>query len=430
MSTPTPATGPDTATATNRAIALAVLVAALGYFVDIYDLILFGVIGKKSLVELGVASTDLDATIGRLLDAQMGGMLVGGVLWGVLGDRRGRLSVLFGSILMYSLANLANGAITNLEHYAALRFIAGVGLAGELGAGVTLVSEIMSKQSRGWGTTVIAGVGLCGAIAAALIDRVLHWRAAYYLGGGMGLGLLVLRVGVRESGMFESVKHAGVVARGNFLQLFTKAERAKRYILLILTGTPIWYVVGILTIRAPKIAQAMGLGEAIVSGTAVLACYSGLAVGDLSSGVLSQLLGSRKRAIGGFIGVTALASALYFLVGRTSATALYACCFLLGIGGGYWAVFVTMASEQFGTNLRSTVTTTAPNFVRGSLVLLNFGFTQLQGPLGTWQAAVAVGVVCLTTAMLAVLPLAESFGRDLDFVERDDEPVREPAAGR
>jgi MFS family permease len=405
--------------ASNRAIALAVLVAALGYFVDIYDLILFGVIGKKSLVELGVPAASLDSTLGRLLDLQMAGMLVGGILWGILGDRRGRLSVLFGSILMYSLANLANGAITNIDHYGVLRLVAGVGLAGELGAGVTLVSEIMSKQSRGWGTTVIAGVGLCGAIAAALIDRVLHWRAAYYLGGGMGLGLLALRVGVRESGMFESVKHAGEVARGNFLQIFSRFDRAKRYVLLILSGTPIWYAIGILVIRSGAIAKSMGLTEEIVSGTAVLLCYSGIALGDVTSGVMSQLLGSRKRAIAAFIVTTALGTAVYFVFGKQSATALYACCFGLGIGAGYWAVFVTMASEQFGTNLRSTVTTTAPNFVRGSLVLLNLAFTALQAPLGVWQAALAVGAVCLTVAMLAVLPLEETFGRDLDFVERD-----------
>jgi putative MFS transporter len=421
-STDPPATSPQAApteTPSQRAIALAVLVAALGYFVDIYDLILFGVIGKKSLVELGVPAANLDATIGRLLDLQMAGMLVGGVVWGVLGDRKGRLSVLFGSILMYSLANLANGAIASIEYYGTLRFVAGIGLAGELGAGVTLVSEIMSKQSRGWGTTVIAGVGLCGAIAAALIDRVLHWRAAYYLGGGMGLGLLVLRVGVRESGMFESVKHAGEVVRGNFLQIFSTRARATRYLLLILSGTPIWYAIGILTIRAGTIARSMGLTEEIVSGTAVLVCYSGIALGDVTSGVMSQLLGSRKRAIAAFIVVTALAASAYFTVGRSSATALYSCCFLLGIGSGYWAVFVTMASEQFGTNLRSTVTTTAPNFVRGSLVVLNLGFTALQAPLGVWGAALAVGVVCITIALLSVLPLEETFGRDLDFVERD-----------
>lgn len=402
----------------SKATMLAVLVAALGYFVDIYDLILFSVIGRKSLVSLGVGPDAIEGQFARLLDWQMAGMLTGGILWGILGDRRGRLSVLFGSIVMYSLANVANANVATIGQYALLRFVAGVGLAGELGAGITLVSEIMSRTGRGWGTTIVAGIGVCGAIAAALIDKAgVSWRAAYYIGGGMGFALLLLRIGVRESGMFESVKSKVNVSRGNFLQLFTSFDRAKRYICVILCGVPVWYLVGILVARAPKIAKDMGLEEAVTPGTAVMMAYIGLAIGDLASGALSQIMSSRKKAIATFLLLSAFGTGVYFAVAGKSLMLLYVACLIAGIGGGYWAVFVTTASEQFGTNLRSTVTTTAPNFVRGSLVLVSFAFAKLEPSLGPWKAALVVGVVCITVALASLIPLRESFGHDLDFIE-------------
>ncbi|MFO0547665.1 MAG: MFS transporter [Polyangiaceae bacterium] len=402
-----------------KSIAAAVIVAALGYFVDIYDLILFSVVGRNSLKELGVPAGEVEARFASLLDTQMLGMLSGGLLWGILGDRRGRLSVLFGSILLYSIANLVNGWLPYPAAYPALRFLAGVGLAGELGAGITLVSEIMNRTSRGWGTTIVAGIGVMGAIAAAIIDRNFHWRTAYYIGGGMGLTLLALRLGVRESGMFKSVKANTAVSRGNFLQLFTSAGRFKRYLCLILSGIPIWYVVGILVSRSPKIAKDMGLAGAVVPGTAVMMCYTGLAIGDLASGFTSQLLKSRRFAVLLFVALTATSIGGYFLLGRTSLFAFYAMCLSLGIGAGYWAVFVTMASEQFGTNIRSTVTTTAPNFVRGSLVLVSAAFGALEPRLGPWKAAAVVGAVTVSAAVVAILVLDESYGKDLDFVEHD-----------
>jgi MFS transporter, putative metabolite:H+ symporter len=408
----------ETAPVNPRAATLAIIVAALGYFVDIYDLILFAVIGRKSLRELGVAEGNVEAMFADLLDKQMLGMLVGGVLWGILGDKRGRLSVLFGSIVMYSLANIGNGMLHTTEYYGLMRFVAGVGLAGELGAGITLVSEIMSKTARGWGTTVIAGVGVTGAIAAALIDRAgVQWSTAYYIGGVMGFALLLLRIGVRESGMFNAVKSQDV-SRGNFLALFTSFDRFRRYMGVILCGVPVWYLIGILVNRAPKIAKDMGLADAVVPGTAVMMAYIGLAVGDLASGVVSQLIRSRRKTVALFLGLSALGTLVYFLIASKSATLLYGACFAVGVGGGYWAVFVTMASEQFGTNLRSTVTTTAPNFVRGSLVLVSMGFAALEPHIGPWKSAMVLGVVTITIALLALLPLHETFGKSLDFVEK------------
>ncbi len=407
---------------------MAILVAALGYFVDIYDLVLFGVVGRKSLATLQVPKENIEAVFAHIQDRQMLGMLVGGIVWGVLGDRRGRLSVLFGSIVMYSVANVVNGMLTSVTGYEWVRFIAGVGLAGELGAGITLVSEIMSKTARGWGTTLIAGVGVTGAVVAGLVDRAgpalatsFHteaWRVAYYFGGGLGFALLLLRLGVRESGMFEAVKQNTDVSRGNFFLLFTSGDRLKRYACVIVSGVPVWYLIGILVFRAGKIGASLGLHGEVSSGTAIMMAYIGLAVGDLSSGALSQLIRSRIKTIAAFLVLSAVGTAVYFALAGVSVFALYVACLAVGIGGGYWAVFVTTAAEQFGTNLRSTVTTTAPNFVRGSLVLVSMLFAWLEPTIGSWKAALAVGVLCIGGALLSLLPLKESFGKDLDYLER------------
>jgi len=397
-------------------------VAALGYFVDIYDLILFGTVRKASLVELGYAGDALTNKGLLLFNMQMGGLILGGILWGMLGDKRGRLSVLFGSIITYSLANLANGMVTNIEGYAVCRAIAGIGLAGELGAGITLVSELMDKRRRGVATAIVAGVGICGGVAAGIIGGGMpaiwdgaYWRHAYYIGGGMGLALLALRVGVTESGMFAKVAATGG-SRGNFLQLFTRA-RFGRYIGLIAVGIPVWYVIGILVTFCDRVGGSLGLHPEPRPATALMFTYAGCAAGDVASGLISQWLGSRRRALAWFIGGTVLAVGAYFTLGPTSSTAFYACCTLLGFASGYWAVFVTTAAEQFGTNLRATVATTTPNFVRGSAVLLAIGFQSLQGPLGPAGAAAAVGVFSIGVAIIGLVTLRETFGVDLDFTE-------------
>jgi MFS transporter, putative metabolite:H+ symporter len=326
------------------------------------------------------------------------------------------LSVLFGSILMYSLANIGNGFVNSIEVYAALRFIAGIGLAGELGAGITLVSEIMHKQSRGYGTTIVASIGICGAVVAALVGDYFSWRIAYFVGGGLGLTLLLLRIGVYESGMFEAVK-AKAVDRGNFLKLFSTGERAKRYIGIVLIGVPIWYVVGILVTFSPEIGGAMGMSPPPNAGRGILFTYVGLAVGDLSSGALSQIIKSRRKAVMIFLSVTTVGIGLYFLVAGQSLTAFYAICVLMGFGAGYWAVFVTVASEQFGTNLRATATTSAPNLVRGAVVLLTSGFNALKTRVGVVEGAMIVGAFTLLAAFVALRAIDETYGKDLDYLE-------------
>jgi len=397
----------------------AVIVAALGYFVDIYDLILFSIVRVESLKDLGItAATEVTNQGLFLINMQMGGMLVGGILWGILGDKRGRLSVLFGSILLYSLANIANGFVQSVEQYAWLRLIAGIGLAGELGAGITLVSESLPKEKRGYGTMVVATVGVSGALLGYWVGHRWGWRNAYFVGGGLGLALLVLRVSVFESGMFQQVQARTEVARGHFLSLFTNPARLGKYLRILLIGVPLWFVVGILVMLAPEFGRALGLTGEVTAGLAVFWCYFGLVFGDFISGALSQVWHSRNKALQVFLAFCAVLVGVYlFGIKGASPTTFYTVCFVMGVSVGFWALFVTVAAEQFGTNLRATVATTAPNFARGAVVGLVPAFKYLSGALGFVPGAAVLGGVSLLVAFWAVRTLPESYGKDLDYVE-------------
>lgn len=395
---------------------LAVLVAALGYFVDIYDLLLFSIVRVQSLKDLGYAEADLLEKGVLLINIQMAGLLIGGVLWGVLGDRKGRLSVLFGSIVMYSTANLLNGFVQNIEQYAILRFIAGIGLAGELGAGITLISELLPKRVRGFGTTMVASIGILGAVFGAFMGDIFSWRTAYIIGGVMGFLILLLRVGVTESGMFHRAKTTAA-SRGNFLMLFTSKARLVKFAACIVIGIPIWYVVGILLTFAPEFGKAIGMTDLPTGGNAVMYGYIGLSIGDLSSGLISQWLQSRRRAILLFLGITVIGVAAHLLIPHGSTFSFYATCLLMGFGVGYWAMFVQVAAEQFGTNIRSTVTTSVPNFVRGAVIPLTASFQWGVPHLGTTATATVIGLVVLVITLVGVYVLEESFHRDLDFHE-------------
>jgi len=396
----------------------AVIVGALGYFVDIYDLTLFLIVRKPSLAALGFTGPEAIDHGLWLANLQMIGMLVGGIFFGILGDRRGRVSLLFGSIILYSLANILNGFVTELWQYQVLRFVAGFGLAGELGGSITLVSEILSKESRAWGTTVVATVGVSGAVVGGWVAQHLDWRACYFLGGGLGLLLLLLRVSVAESGMFRSLQHHAVPAsRGKFFALFTDRARFLKYLRCILIGLPSWFVVGVLVTYSPEFAKQLGIQGEVVAGLAVSTVYLGLTAGDFASGALSQVFRSRKKIVAAFLALTLVAIAAYFLARGASSTAFYAIIFLLGLGIGYWALFVTIAAEQFGTNIRSTVATTVPNFVRGSLVPISAAFAALKTPLGMIPAALVVGLACLAIALWALSGLEETHGKDLDYLE-------------
>ncbi len=417
-----------------KALNKLIIVAALGYFVDIYDLLLFGVERTHSLNEilpmqfanLSVAKlAELNAYYGKLLlNWQMGGMLLGGLFWGILGDKKGRLTVLFGSILIYSLANIANGFVTNTDTYALLRFISGFGLAGELGAGITLVSESMSKEKRGYGTMIVATVGVFGAVVAGFMSDVFStWRHSYFFGGAMGLALLVLRIGVYESGMFKNIKEENVV-RGNFFQLFNNKKRLLKYLCIIFVTVPVWYVMGTLVLFSPelfaKLSGNMENAKLISAGKSIMYAYAGITLGDLACGLISQLWRSRKKTLCLFLLLTVLAMIAYFTIGGNSVSVFYTIIVCIGFATGFWAVFISTASELFGTNIRATATTTAPNFVRGSTILISYllaGMGFIFGKEGT-TATIATGVIIMTIAFIALYFLEETFGKDLDYTEK------------
>ncbi|WAC40242.1 MFS transporter [Pedobacter sp. SL55] len=398
-------------------IFLIILVASLGYFVDIYDLILFSVVRVKSLKDLGVPDEDMLSVGATIINSQMFGMLIGGILWGILGDKKGRLSVLFGSIITYSLANIANGFATTVDQYTIIRFIAGVGLAGELGAGITLVAETMSKKNRGYGTMIVACVGLLGAVMAALISARYTWQTSYFIGGGMGLLLLSLRIGLVESGMFKETTENENVQRGNFFMLFNNWSRFKKYLCCILIGLPLWYVVGVLITFSPEFGKALNATGVLDAGKGIMYCYIGISIGDVVAGLLSQLLKSRRQVMLIFLILTAAAVGIYLYSFGLTPEGFILLSLLLGFASGYWATFVTIAAEQFGTNLRATVTTTVPNFVRGSLIAITTGFQFFKDKLGILEGAMVVGATCIVISLIALSQLKETFSKDLDYVE-------------
>ncbi len=395
---------------------IAVIVAALGYFVDIYDLLLFSIIRIPSLRDLGLNDAQIASDGLYIINAQMIGLMLGGIAWGVLGDKKGRLKVLFASIILYSLGNIANGFVQNVEQYAIIRFITGFGLAGELGAGITLVSELLPKNKRGIGTSLVAGIGLTGAVVAFFIKENFHWRTCYFIGGGLGFMLLFLRVGVLESGMFQTMDKS--VSKGNFFMFFTNAGRLKKYLLCILIGLPTWYVIGILVSFSKEFGEYMNIRGTVDPGKAIMFAYAAISVGDIAIGFLSQALRSRKKSLYIFYGITAVAIAWFFSLEGASVNAVYAACALLGFGTGFWAIFVTIAAEQFGTNIRATAATTVPNMVRGSLALISLLFTAMIPSAGYVVSGLITGVVVLIIAVISAIMTEETFNKELNYIER------------
>jgi MFS family permease len=396
-----------------------VIVAALGYFVDIYDLLLFSIIRVPSLTSLGLTKEQITTEGESIIMWQMAGLLIGGIIWGIMGDKIGRLSVLFGSIILYSVANIANGFVQTVEQYAIIRFIAGLGLAGELGAGITLVSEITPKEKRGIATSLVAGIGLLGAVLAFIMKETFEWRTCYFIGGGLGLLLLILRISVVESGMFNVMKKQEV-QRGNFLMLFNNADRFKRYLLGILIGLPTWFTIGVLVTFSGEFGERMGITEKIDPGKAIMFAYVGISAGDILIGLISQWFKSRKKALYLFYFLTAFFMILFFTVQwNGTAAGMYWISAGLGFATGFWAIFVTMAAEQFGTNLRATAATTIPNMVRGMLTVMILPMFKALRSItdnyvtGGWLTAIILMVI----TFVAIYFTRETFGKDLDYFE-------------
>ena len=396
---------------------IAVLVAALGYFVDIYDLLLFQIVRVDSLTSLGLNADQVKSSGEFIISIQMIGLLVGGIIWGVMGDKKGRLSVLFGSIILYSVANIINGFVQTPNQYALVRFIAGVGLAGELGAGITLVSELISKEKRGLSTSLVAGIGLTGAVVAYFISQNFDWRICYFIGGGLGFCLLLLRITVFESGMFQQVKESKV-QRGNFFMFFTNKHRFKKYLLAILIGLPSWYVIGILIAFSNNFGVEFGFTETVLPKKSTMFAYAAISVADVLTGFVSHWLQSRKKALFIFYILTIISIIFFFQQQDGSAAGMYLICAAMGFGTGFWAIFVTMAAEQFGTNLRATAATTVPNMVRGSLPLMLLLFKGLQSVTHNYvTAAWVTGAIVMSISILAAWFTEETFGKDLNYVE-------------
>lgn len=397
---------------------LVVVVAALGYFVDIYDLLLFSIIRVPSLTSFGLSKEQVTIAGESIISWQMAGLLIGGIIWGVMGDKRGRLSVLFGSIILYSLANIANGFAQNVDQYKIVRFIAGLGLAGELGAGITLVSELTAKEKRGIATSLVAGIGLTGAIVAFVMKENFSWRTCYFIGGGLGLLLLLLRISVFESGMFHEVKKKDV-KRGDFFMFFNNGDRFRRYLCGILIGLPTWFVIGVLVTFSGEFAEKMGIVEKVDPGKAIMFAYAGISLGDISVGLISQWFRSRKKALSLFYVLTAIFIILFFTAQWNGVPSrMYWICAGLGFATGFWAIFVTMAAEQFGTNLRATAATTIPNMVRGMLTVLILPlFKALRNATDYYTGGWITAIIIMAITIVAALFTKETFHKDLNYIE-------------
>lgn len=396
---------------------IAVIVSALGFFVDVYDLLLFGIIRKPSLASLGLNPDQVLEQGEWLISVQMIGLLIGGIVFGMLGDKKGRLSVLFGSILLYSIANILNGFVQNTTQYGVLRFLAGIGLAGELGAGITLVNELLSKEKRGIASAMIASFGILGAVTAFVMKELFDWRTCYFIGGGLGLLLLFMRSRVYESHMFRQV--AGTkVKRGDFRMFFQNRKRALLYLRCVMIGIPAWYIIGVLVTFSDQFGKEFGIAD-VDPAKAIMYQYMAIAFGDLTAGLLSRFFKSRKKALFIFYGITAFFLTLYFVSrGGGSVQNLYWICAGLGFGTGFSVIYITMSAEQFGTNLRATAAVTIPNMVRGALPLILLLFKGIRNLTGSYvTGAWITGALLMAIAIWAAWGLEESYGKDLDFIE-------------
>lgn len=402
---------------TSKKTNLAILAAALGYFVDLYDILIFSIVRTKSLLGIGVAQEDLVSKGVLLLNMQMIGMLVGGIFWGILGDKKGRLSVLFGSIIMYSIANLANGFVESVESYAFWRFLAGVGLAGELGAGLTLVSELISKEKRGLAISLVNIAGILGAMTGAVVGGWFSWQTAYFVGGAMGLALLFLRIGVVEPNMFVQVKEQKGIEKGNFFLIFANWKRFSKYLAILFIGALTWFVAAIVITFTPEISKAMGMTILPEVPKVVLFAYTGFAIGNLSCGFVGQYFKSRKIALTIFITWLAIGTVAFFTFGGQSVAWYYAMICFMGIGTGKNAAIFTIASEQFGTNIRATAVTSATNFIRAFAIPYTLIFSSLSPKIGVIYAAISVAILAFSLAFWAIFQLDETFSKDVDFVE-------------
>jgi MFS family permease len=404
-------------TVTPKAVALGIIVSALGFFVDLYDIMALAAIGENSLKDIGVSENAIKGNLNYLQSMQMFGMLIGGFLWGIVGDKYGRLKVLFGSIILYSAFTLLNAFVTNTGQYVACRFLAGLGLAGELGAGITLVSEQMKKEKRGLGPAIIAGFGVLGAIVAVIVGKNYDWKTVYIVGGVLGFLLLILRFGVVESGLFKMAKLAKA-SKGNFLIILRNKNYLKKFICILLVGIPGWFVNGVMMQFSNYISKSMGMDPIPDKGKVIIFFFVALSLGDVLGGLVSQWLKSRKKSIYIFLFAHLLMLLLFFTVARTSVQLYYAIFAGLGLTVGFVIQLFTLAAENFGTNIRTLVTSSGLNLVRGWVIPLGALFAWMNGPLHIieWKSVAIIAFSVALVSLLALTQLDETFHNDLEFV--------------
>jgi putative MFS transporter len=398
-------------------IFLVLFVASFGYFVDVYDLWVFAAVRVASLKDLGVPTAEIMPTGILLLNLQMGGMLLGGILFGVLGDRMGRTRVMFFSILTYSLATLANAFVPNVETYAVLRFLSGIGLAGELGLGATLISEILPKEKRGLGVGVLVGFGVMGPMAAGLAAQAFDWKTCYLIGGILGLALLALRVRVAESPIFQEAEKTAT-RQGDLRLMFESPTRLWRFLGCVALGLPTWLVFGILITFSEEILGSLSL-PALAAPILLVYCNIAMPIGNFVTIGVSQYFKNRRWVMAGFtlfalVGVMAL-----FLLPRPlSPFEVKIVYMVITFAAGSWVLMAVIAAESFGTNLRATAATAVPNFARASVIPMTLGLQALKPHMPLGDAVMILMGLCFILPLIALWRLKETFGKPLNYFEK------------
>jgi MFS transporter, putative metabolite:H+ symporter len=395
---------------------LMLAVAALGYFVDVYDLLIFGAERVESLQAVGVPKEDMKDVGILILNFQMAGLILGGFLFGILADKLGRLKVLFASILLYSVANIANAFVTTVPAFAGARFFAGIGLAGELGVALSWISESLERRQRTIATMIVSAIGLFGGIAAALVGSVCHWKTSYIIGGVMGLILLVLRISVKESKIFIKNQFKDI-KRGDLIELFGSRKQLYKYLLCVFAGAPAVVFINLYITLTPEFALAFGITEPVSVSTAIMVYLMVFAVSDILCGFLSKLMQKRKGPLLIYACMQIFATAYFLLAPPDTAMGYYYRCAFLGFSIGYWGILITNSVEQFGTNIRATVATSTPNLIRGLTIPASLIFTNLIPAYGLVRSGAIVGFSLIVISIISILLLKDKFENNLNFTE-------------
>jgi MFS family permease len=407
---------PSTTAQYSRKDILMISVAALGYFVDLYDMLIFSSERVEALGSIGVAKQKMGEVGLMLQNYQMLGLVIGGFLFGILADKFGRLRVLFASILLYSVANIGNAFVTNVPAFAVARLIAGIGLAGELGVALSWISESLKPQQRTIATTIVSAFGLLGGVVAAIMATHFHWQTSYMIGGIMGLVLLAFRVSLNESKLFEQTRQSSA-KKGNLFQLLSNKKQLKKFVLCVLSGAPAFVLLSIYVTLAPEFGAAFGITEQISVAHGIMVFLIVFAMSDVACGLLSKIMRKRKTPLLIFACLQILSIGYYLLVPPQTVEAFYFRCMLLGFSAGYWGILITNSLEQFGTNIRATVATSTPSLIRGMTIPASIFFTVVSKQTSLVTAGAIVGFSLVAISIVSILLLDDKFENDLNFME-------------